>query len=124
MAAQMLLDLPLLSPGVLRQLQQELDDVALCRDYIRSYVDLWCFRFQRLTSSVLAADHDAALDAVLSLKSSSLMVGASRLGYLASRLEQDIRWDRCPEAAIALAPIGRCGNQTMALLRRRYLLEG
>lgn len=114
-------DLPLVSEAVLRQLQFELEDQGLCLDYVRSYVNMWGCRFQRLTSAVVLADHEAAMDAVLSLKSSSLMVGASRLGHLAGCMEQDIRWHRDPEAASALSPIGECGNETMTLLRREYL---
>ncbi|MCA4133935.1 Hpt domain-containing protein [Arthrobacter sp. M4] len=48
-------------------------------------------RINRLHSALCSADSHAAMDAVLSLKTSSRMVGAVCLGSLASELETQLR---------------------------------
>jgi len=74
----------------------------------------------------LLPDQEAAIDAVLSLKSSSLMVGASRLGALAGALEWELRaagpW-LCPAPAASavrtiLKSIGACIGDTATVLSR------
>jgi HPt (histidine-containing phosphotransfer) domain-containing protein len=68
-----------------------------------------------------------ALDAVLSLKSSSQMVGAERLAEFATDLEHSLRVDThhaeparlLPQLAAAnIARITKCGRQTTDLLQK------
>jgi hypothetical protein len=83
----------LLDPAVLTRLRGELDDDEGWFLFIRRYIAQLPFRVRKLRTGLLAGDHGVAMDAVLSLKISSHMVGAARLAGMA--------WDlqRCVEAA-------------------------
>lgn len=56
-----------------------------------NYTQLWARQQHSLTAAIERQDHRAALDAVLSLKNSSAMVGGIRLARLAETLEMAIR---------------------------------
>lgn len=85
---------PFVDDAVLGRLRDELQpDPEFCDRYITNYIGLLPARLASLQQSVNSRDLEAALDAVLSLKTSSLMVGASRLGVLARDLESLLR--RC-----------------------------
>ncbi|BAS16340.1 hypothetical protein AHiyo8_46430 [Arthrobacter sp. Hiyo8] len=63
----------------------------------------------------------AALDAVISLKVSSAMVGGLRLAHLAERLEATVRNGDLGEGADLLAGIAVHGRATVKELRLGYM---
>ena len=83
-------------------------------------------RIGRLRLALTTGDLEGSVDAVLSLKTSSQMVGAERLASLAMDLEGEIRTE-VPEADVAvvlprlaaafLRPINQCSRQTMHRLQ-------
>lgn len=114
-------DPPLVSFYVLAALEEELGDRVVCRRFVENYVNLWESRYRRLCSAVTTQDVDRALDAVLSLKISSRMVGAVRLHQLACVEEDELRCGNLQQAHSNLAKIGSCGKATVRSLGADYL---
>ena len=83
---------PYVDPAVLQTLRCELEpDPDYCVVFVNSYIQQLPQRLDRLRHAVEAMDLDAAMDAVLSVKTSSQMVGAAYLGMLADELETILR---------------------------------
>ena len=89
---------------------------AHCREFVRNYVGLWEARFDRLRTAVTAADDDAAMDVVLSIKISSEMTGAKRLAELALCAQQRLKHAGAADLASMLGLIAVCGRETMPCL--------
>lgn len=82
----------LVDPTVLTGLQAELGgDRSIVSRFVRSYIDLLPWRVGRLHHALNNLDIEDAMDAVLSLKTSSHMVGAICMSRLATELEISIR---------------------------------
>jgi HPt (histidine-containing phosphotransfer) domain-containing protein len=82
----------LVDPTVLTGLQAELGgDRSIVTRFVRNYIDLLPWRVDRLHHALNNLDMEDAMDAVLSLKTSSHMVGAICMGRLATELEISIR---------------------------------
>ncbi|UKA50935.1 Hpt domain-containing protein [Arthrobacter sp. FW305-123] len=77
---------------VLTGLQAELGgDHVIIATFVRNYVELLPWRVHRLHRALEKLDIEDAMDAVLSLKTSSHMVGAKCMNRLATELEISIR---------------------------------
>lgn len=77
---------------VLTELRAELGgDQAIISTFVRNYVELLPWRVGRLHRALENLDLEDAMDAVLSLKTSSHMVGAICMNRLATELEISIR---------------------------------
>lgn len=111
---------PLVDPVVLQDLEDELGQPELVTNFAKDYVGLWETRERRLIASLANQDRAAALDAVISLKVSSTMVGALRLAGLAQALESAVRRG---DATGGLFPelISAQGRATVDELRAQYL---
>jgi HPt (histidine-containing phosphotransfer) domain-containing protein len=112
---------PLVDPNVLHDLEDQLDSRAAARAFVRDYVAVWDERDLRLSSAVARRNQAASLDAVLSLKITSTMVGATQLVALASALEGLLREGKLEEAEAALPHVHRCGLRTMRELTVQHL---
>lgn len=120
--------LPLLDSSVLDRLHLELEhDEGVWKVFIQDFVALLPTRLERLRSALTTGDAVAAKDAVLSLKTSSQMVGAERLAGLALDLEGALRFDSSEGDASVVLPriaatnltgIRHCAEQTSYLLKR------
>ncbi|MEW1808878.1 Hpt domain-containing protein [Pseudarthrobacter sp. NPDC080039] len=119
-------NLPLLDPSVLERLRDELDgDEGIWMIFIRNFIAQLPGRAERVRHTLTTGDAKGAMDAVLSLRTSSQMVGAERLANLALQVEQALR-SRPPDAAPAAvlpgiavayqADIRRCAEQTIDIL--------
>ena len=106
---------PLLDLGVLADLEAELPGAS--QRFAADFAELWERRSTRLAGAVAEGRLEDALDAALSLKVSSEMVGARRLAYFAARLEAVLRSGQGNAAGLC-EQIAECGPQTVALLRR------
>jgi hypothetical protein len=80
-------ELPLVDLAVLKGLEDQLGRAQMARDFAEGYSELWGQRERRRVDSLQSGDRTAALDAVISLKVSSAMVGGLRLARLAEALE-------------------------------------
>ncbi|MCO4276498.1 Hpt domain-containing protein [Pseudarthrobacter sp. HLT3-5] len=126
-------DLPLLDPAVLDRLRTELeDDDGVWNVFVQNFIEHLPHRTEKLRLTLTTGDLVGAMDAVLSLKTSSQMVGAERLAGLAMELERALRHETLDSeparvlprlAADRLRQIIRCARQTSYLLQK-YLHSG
>ncbi|MGP4031562.1 Hpt domain-containing protein [Pseudarthrobacter sp. 1C304] len=114
--------LPLVDPAALEELGSQLDSPAVAQVFARDYANMWDHRYHALAVSLDNGDHDAALDAVLSLKTSSAMVGGVRLAELAGELENAIRIRDTHRAQTLLSAVAESGNDTVDELQHSYEL--
>lgn len=113
---------PLVDKSVLDRLREELEeDEGYCMVFVGNFIACLPDRIGRLRLALTTGDLEGAADAVLSLKTSSQMVGAERLAALATDLEAEIRTGAheaeaavvLPQlAATFLRPIDHCGRMT------------
>lgn len=115
-------EVPLVSRDVLDALEQELEDPEAYATYIRLNHRLWPVRHQRLVEAIRAGDATGAMDAVLSLKSASQMIGAMQLAELALTAERALRDGRLRAAEELLQDLEICGTATMKQISREYSL--
>lgn len=124
---------PLLDPAVLERLRTELDDDdGVWKVFVQNFIEHLPHRTEKLRLALTTGDLTGAMDAVLSLKTSSQMVGAERLAGLAMDLERSLRHESVDAeparvlprlAADRLRQIVRCARQTTYLLQK-YLHSG
>ncbi|WP_354169361.1 Hpt domain-containing protein [Arthrobacter sp. UYEF36] len=114
---------PLVDPTALQELGSQLDSPAVAKGFAREYTRMWDRRYQSLATSLDSGDDAAALDAVLSLKTSSAMVGGVRLAELAGELEDAIRVRDAGLARLLLHEVAESGNETVDELQVGYLEE-
>jgi hypothetical protein len=115
---------PLIDATVLVELKKNLGDAA--QDFAASYVRLWGRRYDRLALALDQRDQMAAMDAVLSIQSSSAMVGGLRLAWLTGQLKHELQSSPLANDRILLDRILNCGIETVEGLRpdRLELLWG
>jgi HPt (histidine-containing phosphotransfer) domain-containing protein len=124
---------PLLDQAVLERLRTELeDDDGVWKVFVQNFIEHLPHRTEKMRLTLTTGDLTGAMDAVLSLKTSSQMVGAERLATLAMDLERSLRdegIDIEPARALPrlaadhLRQIIRCARQTTYLLQK-YLHAG
>ncbi|WP_138442262.1 Hpt domain-containing protein [Sinomonas susongensis] len=107
--------LPLVDPTALRVLAEDVGPESAA-SFARDFVRIWPRRRDNLTAALKQDDYDGALDAALSLRTSSTMVGASQLAGLACELERRLRADGTAAAARLLPAVVECGERTVAVL--------
>ena len=112
----------LVDQSVLDRLREDLDnDARLVTAFIADYALHLPRRIQRLGAAMTTGNFDDAVDAVLSLRSSSQMVGATHLADLAVDLACRIHGHAKPAPAVILprqadtflGPISDCGSHTI-----------
>lgn len=110
-------------PDILAELEAELDGPELALGFARDYAALWDHRFSRLEAAVNAEDRPASLDAVISLRITSAMVGGIRLSVLAQALEDAIRRSDFISGQALLAGVADHGDRTISELQANYILR-
>lgn len=113
----------LVDPAALHDLGAQLDNPAAATGFARDYAKMWEQRFQSLESALNHRDGVGALDAVLSLKTSSAMVGALSLAQLAAQLEDAIRIGDMDRARSLLAEVAERGRGSVDEIRLSHLGE-
>lgn len=109
---------------VLQALEEQLGRPDMARNFAKDYSALWGQRKRRLVDSLEREDQAAALDAAISLKVSSAMVGGLRLACLAQILETAVRHGDLRRGASVLALISIHGPATVNELQHQYLRQG
>ncbi|SDP37488.1 hypothetical protein SAMN04487914_10998 [Arthrobacter sp. ok909] len=112
----------LVDPSALQELGSQLESPAVAKGFARDYARMWDQRYQCLAKSIDSGNESAALDAVLSLKTSSAMVGGVRLTELARELEDAIRVRDMDLARLLLREVAESGNDTVDELQLSYNL--
>ncbi len=110
-------------PDILAELEEELDGPELALGFARDYASLWDQRFSRLAAAVHTKDRPVALDAVISLRIASAMVGGIRLSVLAQALEDAIRGSDFAQGQALLAIVAEHGVRTVSELQASYILK-
>jgi len=78
---------PLLDHDVLDKLREDLTEYDVWRVFVQNFIAALPLRIEKLRVALTTGDAVGAMDAVLSLKTASQMVGAERLAALALDLE-------------------------------------
>ena len=99
--------------GVLRDLEEQLAGPGVVQRFIHDYVSLWQRRHETLADAIERQDTEAALDAAISLKVSSSMVGGTPLARLAQKLQETIQAGNYPAGEELLSAVGACGRATV-----------
>ena len=115
--------LPLVDAAVLEELDDELAGSGLAQRFARDYAAMWDQRYARLAAAVDGQDRASALDAVISLKITSAMVGGLRLAKLAELLESVIRLGDFGQGRALMERVAQDGGQTVTELQATYILE-
>ncbi|SLK01417.1 Hpt domain-containing protein [Arthrobacter sp. P2b] len=115
--------LPLVDAAVLEELEDELAGSGLAQRFARDYAAMWHQRYSRLAAAVHSQDSASALDAAISLKISSTMVGGMRLAKLAELLEAVIRQGDFGKGQMLMERVAQDGGQTISELQATYILE-
>ncbi|MHC6594264.1 Hpt domain-containing protein [Arthrobacter sp. C152] len=115
--------LPLLDLAVLRELEDQLEG-PLVQGFARDYIGMWDYRCERLVRALACHEGNAeALDAAISLRVTSRMLGGLRLAGLTAALEKQITDGSLRGAGALLGEIRRCGQVTVEQLRLRYCAQ-
>jgi HPt (histidine-containing phosphotransfer) domain-containing protein len=115
--------LPLVDAAVLEELEDELAGSGLAQRFARDYAAMWDLRYSRLAAAVHSQDSASALDAAISLKITSAMVGGLRLAKLAELLEALIRQGDFDKGQVLMERVAEDGGQTVSELQATYILE-
>jgi hypothetical protein len=115
-------ELPLVDLAVLQDLEEQLAHPAVAQKFARDYATLWSQRHQKLAAALDRQDAAAALDAVISMKIASAMVGGLRLSRLAEQLEEFIRRGDLKHGRALIAAVEFHGSATVKELQDTYIL--
>jgi hypothetical protein len=91
------------------------DALALAR-FMRDFVNLWGSRSERLATALARADADEAHVVLLSIRSTSVMVGAVRLEAVAAGLHNTLKFGDFDGCRGQLAGLAEAGAVTCAEL--------
>lgn len=114
---------PLVDPAALQDLGAQLDSPSVAKGFARDYAKMWDQRYNCLASALDRRDRAGSLEAVLSLKTSSAMVGGVQLARLAGELEDAVRGGDMERASSLLAEIAESGSETVDELQFSYILR-
>jgi HPt (histidine-containing phosphotransfer) domain-containing protein len=109
-------------PAGLDDLGQQMGSKDIALNFARDYAEMWVRRQHVLRAAVERQDNHAALDAALSLKNASAMVGGIRLARLAEALERAIRrGEDLNSGGDLLDKVADHGRATVRELQNSYL---
>ncbi|BCW67969.1 hypothetical protein NicSoilB4_27320 [Arthrobacter sp. NicSoilB4] len=113
---------PLVDPAALQDLGVQLESPSVARGFARDYAKMWDQRYNCLASALNRRDEAGSLEAVLSLKTSSAMVGGVQLARLAGELEDAVRGGDMERASSLLGEVAESGSETVDELQYSYIL--
>jgi hypothetical protein len=115
--------IPLVDASILEDLEEELNGSELAVRFARDYAAMWDLRYTRLAAAVQSQDRAAALDAIISLKITSTMIGGLRLARLAETLETVIRQGDFGRGRALMERVADNGDRTVQELQTSYILR-
>jgi hypothetical protein len=115
--------LSLVDLAVLRELEADLGSPEIVRNFARDYTLIRRRRHLALARALEKHERATALDAVISLRISSAMVGGMRLAHLAETLQAHISAGDLETGEALLASLDDCGSATVEELQLSYLLN-
>ena len=114
---------PILDLAEFQVFEDQLDNPRIARSFASDFAKLWRVRYQTLATAVERGDVAAALDAILSLRTSSSMLGGTRLAVLAARVEEHVNTGDLRSAQPLLNDLSECGELTVQELKASYVLR-
>ena len=111
----------LVDQKVLHRLEDEFDDPGPAQSFVRDFIAYWDERYLRLAEAVQSRDTDASLDALLSVRIASAMIGATRLAGMAADLESKLKRGNLAAVEAALPDLLDCGTATIKKLTTKYI---
>lgn len=105
--------MPVLDSSRLRLLAQEVGNKA-AYDFLATYLRLLPTRMARIVDQIASGDIEASMDAVLSLKVTSSMIGAIRLEHYCQALQHQLSLGRLADAETAKSEL----SEHLSLLLR------
>jgi HPt (histidine-containing phosphotransfer) domain-containing protein len=117
---------PLLDHKVLDKLREDLDEFEVWSVFVQNFITALPLRIESLRLALTTGDTAGALDAVLSLKSASQMVGAGRLAALAHGLEVAQREGTrvaAPSVVLPQLAVGHLQRIRQRAAQTTYVLE-
>jgi HPt (histidine-containing phosphotransfer) domain-containing protein len=109
-------------PAALQDLGIQLESPSVAKGFARDYAKMWDQRYNCLSSALDRRDEAGSLEAVLSLKTSSAMVGGVQLARLAGELEEAVRGGDMERASSLLGEVAESGSETVDELQYSYIL--
>lgn len=106
--------IPALEPCRLQALAEELGDSRPALRFLSTYLSMLPGRMLRISTGLCQGDREASMDAILSLKISSAMVGALETEDQCLAIETMIREDRLDVAVQALPELRRSTDRCFA----------
>lgn len=113
---------PLVDPAALQDLGAQLESPSVAKGFARDYARMWDQRYKSLASALDRRDEAGSLEAILSLKTSSAMVGGVQLAGLAGELEDAVRGGDMERASSLLGEVAESGSETVDELQYSYIL--
>lgn len=107
-------------PAVLEDMRSDFDDPAVVSRFAHDFCATLEGKIDRLDVRLQGGDAMGAADAVLSVTTSSAMVGAVRLTQASLRMQRLIAADDLDDALISLALLRACAADTVTELERVY----
>lgn len=103
-------------------METDFHDAEPVRRFVQNFIFIWEDRYTRLRNASRARDRSAAIEVLLGIKTSSLMLGAVQLAELAGDLEARLRQGGSGRITPArLLALAECGNSTVQRLSEDYL---
>jgi hypothetical protein len=115
--------LPLVDTAILQELEDQLDGSELALRFARDYAAMWDQRSAKLAAAIHNEDLRSSLDAVISLRITSAMVGGLRLARLAEILEVVIRQGDFSQGRAIMERVAENGVRTISELQSSYILK-
>ncbi|MHA7272889.1 hypothetical protein ACX80Z_05625 [Arthrobacter sp. TMT4-20] len=112
--------LPLYSPGTLKDLERELENPEACNAFVQISIGMWDQRFYRLSRAAEDRDERLLMDVILSIESSSRMLGLLQLAALAGVLKTRLKHQDLDGVVGLLPSLEQCGTLSMRELRAAY----
>lgn len=108
--------IPLIDARVLVTLSRDLENPDAAVAFARDFAGSWPERSAKIREAITARNQDAGLDAILSLRTGSLMIGASRLARLVIVAEGHLRNGDFDNTLAMLPLVESCGAETLDVL--------
>lgn len=105
--------------SAVRRLEADTESPPFVRSLVDTYQEMLTPRVERIVEAVLSSDSEAAIDAALSLRVSSIMIGATELSDLSTAVLDDLKNNDLPSAraqALLLAPATERARERIAEL--------
>lgn len=113
--------LPLIDDSALSDLLLALDnDTDAVVHFVSSFVEQWPDRVRRIVDRIRAHDVVGGVTAVMSIRVSSQMIGATRLTSLSTQLEQIVRTEDYAAGLERVATLRSVGAETLVELTARF----